>query len=113
MALGLIPDCNVDNVRAVGNAAGTGARIALLNVAARREIENEVLKMIKIETAIESKFQDYFIAAMGIPHKSHDFAQLRKVLPNFPQLPAEPAGGEAPTRRRRRSSRGGRPNISL
>ncbi len=113
MALGLIPDCNVDNVRAVGNAAGTGARIALLNVAARREIENEVLKMIKIETAIESKFQDYFIAAMGIPHKNHDFAQLRKVLPNFPQLPAEPAGGEAPTRRRRRSSRGGRPNISL
>ncbi len=111
LALGLIPDCDVDQVRAVGNAAGTGARIALLNVAARREIEDQVLKMTKIETAIEPKFQDYFIAAMGIPHKQHDFVHLRKALPQLPVLSAQ-AQDAAPTRRRRRSSRGGRPNIS-
>ena len=31
MILGLIPDCPLDKVQSAGNAAGTGARIALLN----------------------------------------------------------------------------------
>ena len=39
MVLGLIPDCDLGKVESAGNAAGTGARIALLNVGARREIE--------------------------------------------------------------------------
>ena len=40
MVLGLVPDCDPDKVASAGNAAGTGARIALLNVGARREIED-------------------------------------------------------------------------
>ena len=76
MVLGLVPDCDLDKVASAGNAAGTGARIALLNVGARREIEEVVRKVEKIETAIEPKFQDYFVAAMAIPNKTDDFPKL-------------------------------------
>ncbi|RUY18446.1 DUF4445 domain-containing protein, partial [Mesorhizobium sp. M7A.F.Ca.CA.001.13.2.1] len=50
MVLGLIPDCDLDKVSAVGNAAGAGARMALLNRGYRREIEDTVSKIEKIET---------------------------------------------------------------
>ena len=76
MVLGLIPDCDLKNVNSAGNAAGTGARIALLNVAARREIETVVRSIEKIETAIEPKFQEYFVDAMAIPNKSDEFPLL-------------------------------------
>lgn len=42
MILGLIPDCPLEGVSGVGNAAGTGARMALLNRGYRREIEQTV-----------------------------------------------------------------------
>ena len=76
MVLGLVPDCDLDKVESAGNAAGTGARIALLNSAARAEIESVVRDIEKIETAIEPKFQDYFVAAMAIPNKSDPFTKL-------------------------------------
>jgi uncharacterized 2Fe-2S/4Fe-4S cluster protein (DUF4445 family) len=69
MVLGLIPDCALDKVISVGNAAGTGARIALLNLKARDEIESVVRQIEKIETAVETQFQEYFVDAMAIPHK--------------------------------------------
>ena len=99
MVLGLIPDCPLDQVRSAGNAAGTGARIALLNAAARREIEAVVRRIEKIETALEPSFQEHFVAAMALPHKTDAFPNLAKIV----ALPARPAstGGE---RRRRRSS---------
>jgi uncharacterized 2Fe-2S/4Fe-4S cluster protein (DUF4445 family) len=87
MVLGLIPDCNLDNVESAGNAAGTGARIALLNVAARREIETVVRTIEKIETAVEPTFQEYFVDAMAIPNKSDAFpllfAEVRKPAPKL------------------------------
>ena len=70
MVLGLIPDCNLAKVASAGNAAGTGARIALLNRGARAEIEQVVKRIEKVETAIEPRFQEQFVAAMAIPHKS-------------------------------------------
>ena len=76
MVLGMIPDCLLDDVRAAGNAAGTGARMALLNQAARREIEAVVRRIEKIETAVEPSFQDHFVKAMAIPHKSDPYAAL-------------------------------------
>ena len=60
------------------NAASTGARIALLDSESRREIENEVAKIEKIETATEPLFQEYFVKAMSIPHQSDDFSELEK-----------------------------------
>ena len=107
MALGMIPDCDLAQVQSVGNAAGTGARIALSSVAARREIEKEVVRTRKIETATEPNFQAHFVAAMAIPHQTDMFPRLSRVL----VLPAPEAGERGDLlalRRRRRSSRGGR-----
>ena len=114
MLLGMIPDCPLDEVKSVGNAAGTGARMALTSMAKRHEIENEVLKMHKIETALEPMFQEYFINAMAIPHKVDHFEQLAQVI-SLPVASDNTGLGEdsSRTRRRRRSSRGGKPNISL
>ncbi len=111
MLLGMIPDCPLDQVQSVGNAAGTGARIALTSLAGRREIENEVLKMEKIETATEVNFQEYFINAMAIPHKIDSFENLSKVV-SIPVY-ADETTDSSRAKRRRRSSRGGKPNISL
>jgi uncharacterized 2Fe-2S/4Fe-4S cluster protein (DUF4445 family) len=80
MVIGLIPDCLFENVGSAGNSAGTGARIALLNVAARREIEKVVRKIEKMETAVEPKFQEYFVDAMAFPNKTDAFPILFSVV---------------------------------
>ena len=67
MVLGLIPECDLDEVSSAGNAAGTGARIALLDRNSRALIEQQVRDVEKIETAVEPRFQEYFVAAMAIP----------------------------------------------
>ncbi|MEM7431518.1 MAG: ASKHA domain-containing protein [Pseudomonadota bacterium] len=102
MVLGLIPDCVLDQVESAGNAAGTGARIALLNRKARSEIENVVRKIQKIETAVEPKFQDYFVDAMAVPNKSDAFPELFSVVKQPPAKTIAPDGGEGRQRRRRR-----------
>jgi uncharacterized 2Fe-2S/4Fe-4S cluster protein (DUF4445 family) len=102
MVLGLIPDCDLKNVESAGNAAGTGARIALLNVGARREIESVVRKIRKIETAVEPKFQEYFVDAMALPNKTDQFPQLFSVVKR-PQ--AKAAQNDTDRVRRRRRSR--------
>ena len=96
MILGLIPDCDLKQVSSAGNAAGTGSRIALLNVAARDEIEERVRKIEKIETALAPRFQEHFVDAMAIPHKTADFANLKRVV-NLP------SSGPEKSRRRRRA----------
>jgi uncharacterized 2Fe-2S/4Fe-4S cluster protein (DUF4445 family) len=71
MVLGMIPDVPLDKVTSAGNAAGTGARIALCCNAARgAEIERVVRRITKVETAIEPRFQEHFVAANAIPHKT-------------------------------------------
>ena len=108
MVLGMIPDCNLEQVGSVGNAAGTGARIALLNFPSRREISEILPKVEKIETAIEPKFQEYFIDAMAIPHKTDKFDELAKIVPlPAPKPKAETNIGDDRSRRsRRRRGRG-------
>lgn len=101
MVLGMIPDCALNKVISAGNAAGTGARIALCNVASRIEIERLVREIHKVETAVEPKFQDHFVAASYIPHDSDPFVELAKVV----TLPAPRfnagSNGAKPRRRRR------------
>ena len=103
MILGLIPDCDLAHVQSAGNAAGTGARIALLNSKARDEIEAVVRRIEKIETAVEPKFQQHFVEAMAIPHKTAAFPNLAKVV-TFPAPKEVPTtddqGGERRRRRR-------------
>ncbi len=80
MILGMIPDCELAQVRSAGNAAGTGARIALLDSTSRGLIENLVRRIEKVETAIEPRFQHHFVEAMAIPHKTAAYAHLRKAV---------------------------------
>jgi len=78
MVLGMIPDCPLESVSSAGNAAGTGAVAALLNAGARRTIETQVQRVEKIETAVESEFQEHFVAAMALPHTVDSFPELAK-----------------------------------
>ena len=78
MVLGLIPDCDLERVSSVGNAAGTGARIALLDERARGHIEQLVRRVEKVETAVEPEFQRHFVDAMVFPHRTCAYSKLRK-----------------------------------
>jgi uncharacterized 2Fe-2S/4Fe-4S cluster protein (DUF4445 family) len=99
MVLGMIPDAPLDKVSSAGNAAGTGARIALCNLAMRARIEELVGRITKVETAIEPRFQEHFVAANAIPHATDPFPELRKVAA-LPEV-AFNAGGDGGRRRRR------------
>ena len=101
MALGLIPDCLIDEVSSAGNAAGTGARVTLLDKESRNKLEGEVRKIEKIETAVEPSFQEEFVSAMAIPHKSDDFSNLAKVF-NLPKPEQQGAVEQKRKRRRKR-----------
>ena len=100
MVLGLIPDCRPDAVRAVGNAAGSGAVRALLSADERAEMERVVASITKIETATEPRFQELFVAALAFPHLNAPNPHLATVV----DLPARTATGSDPDRRRRRRS---------
>jgi len=106
MVLGLIPDCDLRNVSSAGNAAGTGALIALLSADARREIEAVVRRVQKVETAVEPRFQEHFVDAMAFPHATAPFPSLAQVV----TLPA-PRAPEPRSRSRRdaRDARGRSP----
>ena len=104
MVLGMIPDCALENVRAAGNSAGTGARMALLNNGARREIENVVRDIEKIETAVEASFQDQFVKAMAIPHQSEPYEKLTKAV-DLPARELTPDDAPAIESGRRRGGR--------
>ncbi len=99
MVLGMIPDCDLNRVTSAGNAAGTGARIALCSRAARREVERAVREITKVETAIEPRFQDHFVAANAIPHATDAFEKLRAIAP-LPNVSFNTGGGDRKRRRR-------------
>jgi uncharacterized 2Fe-2S/4Fe-4S cluster protein (DUF4445 family) len=100
MVLGMIPDCALGNVSSAGNAAGTGARIALLDRRTRATIESLVRRIEKIETAVEPRFQEFFVEAMAIPHLTAAYPQLRKVV-TLPEVRVRPTES---TRRSRRTA---------
>jgi uncharacterized 2Fe-2S/4Fe-4S cluster protein (DUF4445 family) len=97
MVLGMIPDCELSQVGSAGNAAGTGARIALLDARSRSIIEAIVRRVEKIETALEPRFQAHFVESMAIPHKSAPYTQLRAAV----TLPAPKAVVQTDGRERR------------
>ena len=100
MVLGMIPDCPLDHVTSAGNAAGTGARIALCNIAARAGIEAQVKRIHKVETAIEPRFQEHFVNAAAMPHAVDAFPNLAQIV-TLPQV-SHNTNAEGGARRRRR-----------
>jgi uncharacterized 2Fe-2S/4Fe-4S cluster protein (DUF4445 family) len=81
MILGLIPDCDLEHVSAIGNAAGDGARIALLNQSQRKLAQTATRSVDYVETAIAADFQEHFVAAMGLPHARDAYPHLEHLLP--------------------------------
>jgi uncharacterized 2Fe-2S/4Fe-4S cluster protein (DUF4445 family) len=100
MILGLIPDCDLTKVAAVGNAAGDGARIALVNRHKREEARYIARWVRSIEIAMDPIFQEEFVAAMHLPHASDPFPHLEGILPK-----SEPTPVGAGRERRSRSVR--------
>jgi uncharacterized 2Fe-2S/4Fe-4S cluster protein (DUF4445 family) len=101
LILGLVPDAPLERVTAAGNAAGTGALIALLSGDARREIERVVRTVEKIETAVEPRFQAHFVEAMAFPHATAPSTHLSTVV----ELPVRSEAGAAAPDRLASSSR--------
>ena len=100
MVLGMIPDCDLAHVSSANNAAGTGARIALLSGASRTDIEARVRQIEKIETAVDPDFQRHFVEAMGIPHSTALNPELSKVI-ELPEPVQERVIGRGRRRRKR------------
>lgn len=110
MILGLFPDCDLEQVYAVGNAAGDGARIVLLNKIRRAEAALAARHVEYVETAIDPFFQDEFVGAMHFPHMHDSFEHLQvlNILP-AQRSPSEGAAANderAQRRERRRAQRG-------
>ena len=82
MLIGLIPDCKLENVYAVGNAAGDGARIALLNVEKRDEIDSVTRRVERFELPTDPEFQNQFMLATSFPHMSEPFEHIAHLIPN-------------------------------
>jgi len=82
MLIGLIPDCELENVYAVGNAAGDGARIALLNVEKRKDIEAVTRRVERFELPTDPEFQNQFMLATSFPHMSEPFEHIAHLIPN-------------------------------
>jgi uncharacterized 2Fe-2S/4Fe-4S cluster protein (DUF4445 family) len=81
LIMGLFPDCEIERVTSVGNAAGDGARIALLNRDKREEADWVSRNVEYIELTIEEDFQREFMAAMHLPHMKDPFPHLEGILP--------------------------------
>lgn len=81
MMMGLLPDCDLEKVYAVGNAAGDGARMALLNVDKREEADQIARQVEYLELTVVAGFQDEFAEAMYFPHMRDDFPHLEGLIP--------------------------------
>lgn len=79
--LGLFPDCALENIYSVGNAAGDGARMALLNTDKRKEADTWARRVNYLELTLEPGFDKTFAEAMWIPHMKDKFPHLAHLLP--------------------------------
>jgi len=102
LVLGLVPDCPVDSVKAVGNSAGAGTVRMLVSAEQRTEVAAAVRAIEKIETATEPRFQELFVAAMAFPHATAPSPHLSQVV----ALPERVEGDGTGGRRRRRRGAG-------
>ena len=82
MLIGLIPDCELDKVYAIGNAAGDGARIALLNVEKRNEIDSVTRTVERFELPPDPDFQNNFMLATSFPHMNEPFEHIAHLIPH-------------------------------
>ena len=82
LVMGLFPDCDIEMIKGVGNAAGDGCRAALLNVKKRVEANWCSRNVEYIELTVEPTFQQDFMEAMQLPHMTDEFPHLRGIVPD-------------------------------
>ncbi len=82
MLIGLIPDMPLEDVYAVGNAAGDGARIALLNLEKRREAAEVARTVQRFELPTDPEFQNQFMLALNFPHMTEPFTHVAHLIPH-------------------------------
>lgn len=80
LAMGLFPDCEIEKIKGVGNAAGDGCRTALLNVQKRVEANWCSRNVEYIELTVEENFQQEFMEAMQLPHMTDEFPHLKGIV---------------------------------
>ena len=80
LIMGLFPDCEIEMIQGVGNAAGDGCRAALLNVKKRVEANWCSRNVEYIELTVESTFQQEFMEAMQLPHMTDEFPHLEGLV---------------------------------
>jgi uncharacterized 2Fe-2S/4Fe-4S cluster protein (DUF4445 family) len=85
MVIGMFPDCDLEKVIAIGNAAGDGARIALLNREKRKAADKIARKIKYVELTIDPDFQTEFMRAMHFPHMKDQFPHIGQVLEKIPK----------------------------
>jgi len=83
MILGMIPDCPLENVYAIGNAAGDGARIALLNRHKRQEAAEVARRIQRIELPVDPSFQNQYMLALNFPHMCDEFPSVAHLIPGY------------------------------
>jgi uncharacterized 2Fe-2S/4Fe-4S cluster protein (DUF4445 family) len=82
LVMGLFPDCEIEMIEGIGNAAGDGCRAALLNVKKRVEANWCSRNVEYIELTVESAFQKEFMEAMQLPHMTDEFPHLKGIVPD-------------------------------
>ena len=80
LTMGLFPDCEIERIQGVGNAAGDGCRCALLNVKKRVEANWCSRNVEYIELTVESTFEQEFMEAMQMPHMTDKFPHLKGIV---------------------------------
>ena len=90
LVLGMIPDCPLDEVRAVGNAAGDGARIALLDRTRREEAAHLAGRIRRVELPVDPEFQNEYMLALNFPHMAHEFPSIADLIPDHGPDPLAP-----------------------
>jgi len=76
LIMGLFPDCEIEMIQGVGNAAGDGCRAALLNTKKRIEADWCSRNVEYIELTVEETFQEDFVEALQLPHMKDEFPHL-------------------------------------
>ncbi|MDX2509411.1 MAG: ASKHA domain-containing protein, partial [Desulfobacterales bacterium] len=95
LVMGLFPDCEIENIHGVGNAAGDGCRAALLNKKKRDEANWCARNVQYLELTVEPTFERDFMEAMQMPHMTDKFPHLEGVVPDHvlnqgPKGPVKP-----------------------
>jgi uncharacterized 2Fe-2S/4Fe-4S cluster protein (DUF4445 family) len=80
LIMGLFPDCDLEKIEMVGNAAGDGCRAALLNREKRKEANWVARNVEYMELTLEEDFQRAFMEAMQIPHMKDSFPHLEGLV---------------------------------